>query len=111
MKTSLVKSAPIDPEAACHLAISFQTADTGVVTVKVFLKAGNGAIDTREDTDLVSKAEFSVITVDGEKSLKNGDFAVGADSRSSPERAILDLAAFRKFKARACDLPGYLRKE
>ena len=96
--TSSVNSAQIDSEAVYHLAVSFQTAETGVVTVKVFLQAGNGAIDTREDTDLVSKGEFSVVTDESDKSLKKGEFNIGADSRSGPERAILDLAAFRIFR-------------
>jgi hypothetical protein len=98
VRTSFVRAAPIDPEAPYHLAISFQTGDTGVVTVKVFLKPGNGAIDTREDTDLVSKAEFSMSIVGSAKSLKKGEFTIGGRSRSSPERAVFDLAAFRIFK-------------
>lgn len=110
VKTSFVNAAPIDPEAPYHLAISFKTADTGVVTVMVFLKAGNGTIDTREDTDLVSKGEF-VITVDSEKSLKNGDFSIGADSRSSPERAIVDIAAFRVFRPAPAIFPDISGKE
>ena len=96
--TSPVNPGQIDSEAVYHLAVSFQTADTGVVTVKVFLQSGYGAIDTREETDLVSTAEFRVITDDSEKSLKGGEFSIQADSRSGPERAILDLAAFRIFR-------------
>jgi hypothetical protein len=111
VKTSFVNAAPIDPEAPYHLAISFKTADTGVVTVRVFLQAGYGAIDTREDTDLVSKGEFSVVTDDSEKSLKNGDFSLGVDSRSSPERAILDLAAFRIFRPAPAIFPDISGKE
>jgi hypothetical protein len=98
VKTSIVNSAPIDSEAVYHLAIAFQTSEAGVVSVKVFLKAGNGAINTREETDLVSQADFSIITDNLEKSLEKAGFSIGADSRSSPEKAVLDLAAFRIFK-------------
>jgi hypothetical protein len=111
VKTSLVKAAPIDPETPYHVAISFQTADTGAVTVKAFLKPGNGPIDTREDTDLISKAEFSFIDTDSEKSLKRGEFTIGGDSRSSPERSILDLAAFRIFKPAPTIFPDISGKE
>jgi hypothetical protein len=111
VKTSSVRAAPIDPEAPYHLAISFQTADNGVVTVKVFLRPGDGAIDTSEDTDLVAKGEFSIIASDSEKSLKKGEFTIGADSRSSPEQAVLDLAAFRIFKPAPKIFPDISGKE
>jgi hypothetical protein len=111
VKTQMVTAAPIEPETAYHLAISLQTADTGVVTAKVFLKAGNGAIDTKADTDLVSKADFSIITDNSEKSLKNGDFTVGAESRSSPEKAIVDLAAFRIFRPAPTTFPDISGEE
>jgi len=111
VKTSLVKPAPVDAEAVYHLAVSFQTADTGVVTVRVFLKAGNGAIDTREDTDLVSKGEFSIVTAESKKSLKNDDFTIRAESRSAPERAIVDLAAFRIFRPAPTIFPDISGKE
>ena len=98
VKTSAVKPAPIDPEVAYHLAVSFETTDAGVVTAKVFLKAGHGAINTEEDEDLVSQVSFSVIDADPEKTLQSGSFSIGANSRSSPAKVILDLAAFRIFK-------------
>ncbi|HEY5707174.1 MAG TPA: hypothetical protein VIS96_16560 [Terrimicrobiaceae bacterium] len=110
VKTTSLKPAPIGPEAS-HLAIALQTADTGVVTLKVFFKAGTGPIDTREDTDLVSKAEFSLISTDSAKSLKDGDFAIGAESRSSPERVVLDLAAVRIFKPAPAIFPDISGKE
>ncbi len=109
--TSVVRSAPIEPEAVHHLAIAFQTSETGVVTVKVFLKAGNGAINTSEETDLVSEGTFSVITDDAEMSLEKDGFSIGADSRSSPEKAILDLAAFRIFKPAPAIFPDISGKE
>lgn len=98
VSTLFVKAAPIDPEAPYHLAIAFETADSGVVTVKVFMKAGTGAIDTKQDEDLVSQTSFSLITDDAEKTLHSGSFSIGAISRGSPAKAMLDLAAFRIFK-------------
>ena len=97
-RTEPTNMAPIDPETAYHLAITLETADTGVVTMKVFLKQGNDAINTKEDVDLVSQASFSVITEDGDKTLQKRTISIGADSGSSPAKAILDLAAFRIFK-------------
>jgi hypothetical protein len=98
VKTESVNAAPIDPETVYHLAITWETDDTGTVTAKVFLKQGNAAINTKEDVDLVSQGTFRVITEDAEKVLQKGTISIGADSRSSPTKAILDLAAFRIFK-------------
>jgi hypothetical protein len=111
VQTSSVKAAPIDPDTAYHLAISFQTAETGVITAKVFVKPGVSAINSSEDTDLVSMAEFSIITADNEKSLKDGDFPIKADSRTSPQVAVLDLAAFRIFKPAPAIFPDISGKE
>ena len=97
-KTESVNAAPIDPETVYHLAITLETDDTGTVTAKVFLKQGSAAINTKEDVDLVSQGTFRVITEDAEKVLQKGTISIGADSRSSPTKAILDLAAFRIFK-------------
>ena len=98
VSTLFVKGAPIDPEAPYHLAIAFETADSGVVTVKVFVKAGTGPIDTKQDEDMVSQTSFTALTEDPEKVLHGGSFSIGAISRTSPAKVILDLAAFRIFK-------------
>lgn len=98
VKTSFVKAAPIDPEAVYHLAVSFETTNDGVVTLKVFLKMGNGAINSKEDEDLVSKASFKLISEDPDKTLQSSSFPIGANSRSGPAKVILDLAAFRIFR-------------
>jgi hypothetical protein len=109
-KTSFVNAVPIDPETAYHLAVAFETSKVGVVTAKVFLKAGHGAINPKEDEDLVSQGTFSVITKDSEKALRNGSFSIGAHSRSSPAKVILDLAAFRIFKPAPAIFPDILGK-
>jgi hypothetical protein len=98
VKTTFAKAAPIDPEAPYHLAVSFGTDEAGVVTLKVFLKNGNGAINTKLEDDLVAQATFKVITENQEMSLEKGSISFGAHSRSSPSKVILDLAAFRIFK-------------
>jgi hypothetical protein len=110
-KTLFLKDAPIDPETVYHLAVSFETTDAGVVTAKVFLKAGNGAINSKEDEDLVSQGSFSVISEDPEKTLKNSSFSIGAHSRSSPAKVILDLAAFRIFKPSPAIFPDISGKQ
>jgi hypothetical protein len=111
VSTSPVKPAPIDPEAPYHLAIAFETGDSGVVTAKVFLKPGTGPIDTKQDEDLVSQATFSVITEDSETSLHNGSFSIGTISRTDPAKAILDLAAFRIFVPAPAIFPDISGKE
>ena len=111
VKTSFVKTAPIDPEVVYHLAVSFETTEDGVVTLKVFLKAGHGAINSKEDEDLVSQASFSVINEDSEKTLQNGSFSIGANSRSSPAKVILDLAGFRIFKPTPAIFPDISGKQ
>lgn len=110
-KTEPVNAAPIDPEVPYHLAITLETADAGVVTAKVFLKQGNTAINTKEDVDLVSQTKFSVITEDGDKVLQRGTISIGADSRSSPSKAILDLAEFRIFRPAPAVFPDSSGKE
>jgi hypothetical protein len=111
VSTSFVKAAPIDAEAPYHLALAFETADNGVTTLKVFLKPGTGAIDTKQDEDLVSKVSFSVITQDPETLLEGGSFSIGAMSRTSPAKTILDLAAFRIFVPSPAVFPDISGKE
>jgi hypothetical protein len=110
-KTSFVKATPIESDAVYHLALAFETSDAGIVTVKVFLKAGNGAINTKEDVDLVSKGSFSVITDDTGKTLRKSEFSIGAGARTSQLKAIVDLAAFRIFKPAPATFPDILGKE
>ena len=110
-KTSFVKATPIESDAVYHLALSFETSDEGIVTVRVFLKAGNGAINTKEDIDLVSKGSFSVITDDAEKTLRKSEFSIGAGARTSQPKAIIDLAAFRIFKPAPAIFPDISGKE
>jgi hypothetical protein len=111
VSTSFVKAAPIDPEAAYHLAVFFETGDSGVVTAKVFLKPGSGAIDTKQDEDLVSQGNFSAITEDSQKGLHGGSFSIAAISRTSPAKVILDLAAFRIFKPAPAIFPDISGKK
>ena len=110
-KTTFVKGVPIDPEVVYHLAVSFETTDDGVVTVKVFFKTGHGAINAKGDEDLVSQGSFSVISEDPEKALQNGSIVIGAHSRSSPAKVILDLAAFRIFKPAPAVFPDISGKQ
>jgi hypothetical protein len=106
-----VKGAPIDPDAPYHLALAFETADTGVVSLKVFLRPGTGAIDTKQTEDLVSQVSFSVITQDPETLLEGGSFSIGAMSRTSPAKTFLDIAAFRIFIPSPAIFPDISGKE
>jgi hypothetical protein len=110
-KTEFVKAAPIESEVPYHLAITLETSDAGVVTMKVFLKQGTGAINTKQDEDLVSQGSFSVITDNADKVLYDGAISIGANSRTSPTRAILDLAAFRIFQPAPAVFPDVSGKE
>ncbi len=56
----------IPSRSTYHLAVSFGTDGAGVMTRKVFLKNGNGAINATLKDDLVAKATFKVITEDPE---------------------------------------------
>ena len=76
-------AAPIESEVPYHLAITLETSDAGIVTMKVFLKQGTGAINTKQDEDLVSQDSFSVITDNADKVLYDGAISIGANSRTS----------------------------
>ena len=95
--TEKTNNAQLDPEKFQHLAVWFQTADDGTVTMKVFFKAGTGAINTAEDTDLVSATSFRIITDNPAKLLEHGSLAVAANSRANPDTIHNDVAAFRLF--------------
>jgi hypothetical protein len=95
--TVKVNLAPLDPQKFQHLAVWFQTAEDGTVTMKVFFKPGAGSINTAEDTDLVSSTSFRIITDQSGKLLHNGSLAIGANSRANPEIIQNDIAAFRLF--------------
>ncbi len=97
VESSLVNQAEFDPEKFQHLAIWFQTAEDGTVTMKVFSKVGSGSINTAEDTDLVSKATFRIITDDTAALFEQGSLAIRPNSRSFPDVVRTDLAAFRIF--------------
>ena len=72
VNTTFANSAEFDPENFQHLAVWFQTAEDGTVTLKVFFKAGAGSINTGEDVDLVSTGSFRVITEDSTKLFEHG---------------------------------------
>jgi hypothetical protein len=95
--TIKVNSAQLDPQKFQHLAIWFQTAEDGTVTMKVFFKGGPGPINTAEDVDLLSTASFRIITDQPGKLLESGSVAIGANSRANPEIIQNDIAAFRLF--------------
>jgi hypothetical protein len=95
--TIKVNPAQLDPQKFQHLAIWFQTADDGTVTVKVFFKTGPGPINTAEDVDIVSATSFRIITDQPGKLLEHGSLTIGANSRGYPEIIQNDIAAFRLF--------------
>lgn len=95
--TEKTNTAQLDPEKFQHLAVWFQTADDGTITMKVFFKAGTGSINTAEDTDLVSATSFRIITDNPAKLLEHGSLAIAANSRANPEVIHNDVAAFRLF--------------
>jgi hypothetical protein len=95
--TAKVNSAQFEPEKFQHLAIWFQTADDGTVTMKVFFKVGAGPINTAEDADLVSATSFRIITDQPSKLLQHDSLAIAAHSRNQPELIHNDVAAFRLF--------------
>jgi hypothetical protein len=43
--------------------------------------------------------------------LQSGEFSIGASSRTSPEKVIRDLGAFRIFKPAPAIFPGITGKE
>ena len=97
VESALVNQILLDPERFQHLAIWFQTAEDGTITMKVFCKAGAGPINTAEDTDLVSKGTFRIITDDTTALFEQGSLAIGPNSRNFPDIVHTDIAAFRIF--------------
>ena len=104
--TIKVNPVQLDPEKFHHLAVWFQTADDGTVTMKVFFKPGAGSINTAEDVDLVSAASFRIITDQAAKLLEQGSLAIGANSRANPDFIHNDVAAFRIFSPTPAVFPG-----
>jgi hypothetical protein len=97
VESALVNQILLDPERFHHLAIWFQTAEDGTITMKVFCKGGAGPINTAEDTDLVSKGTFRIITDDTTALFEQGSLAIGPNSRNLPDIVHTDIAAFRIF--------------
>ena len=95
--TTKTNSVQFDAEKFQHLAVWFQTAEDGTVTMKVFFKSGVGPIETADDSDLVSSASFRIITAESSKLLEHGRLTIGANSRENPTTAQADVAAFRLF--------------
>jgi hypothetical protein len=95
--TTKANSVQFDAEKFQHLAVWFQTAEDGTVTMKVFFKSGVGPIETADDSDLVSSASFRIITAESSKLLEHGRLTIGANSRENPTTAQADVAAFRLF--------------
>ena len=104
--TAKVNSAQFDSEKFQHLAIWFQTADDGTVTMKVFFKIGADPINTAEDVDLVSSTSFRILTDQSSKLLQHESLAIAANSRSNPEVIHNDVAAFRLFAPAPATFPG-----
>jgi hypothetical protein len=109
--TVKVNSAQFNPEKFQHLAIWFQTADDGTVTMKIFFKMGAGSINTAEEVDLVSSTSFRILTDQASKLLQHESLAIAANSRGNPEMIHDDVAAFRLFAPAPAVFPGLTGEE
>ena len=98
VETAPATAVPIEPGSFYHLGVLFRPAADGTITMKAFLKTGTGPIKTDEDTDLVAQATFRVMSENPEKSLSADAIRLQPNSRSSPQKVTLDLAAFRIYK-------------
>ena len=98
VEANLVNSGVIDPGVLYHMAAVFRSAPDGTVTFKIFLKTGDGAINTEDESALVCKAAFRVLSENPGKCLAEDTIRLFPHSRVPPLRVSFDLAAFRIFK-------------
>ena len=98
MQTSLARNLPVDIGQIYHFAITFETSEQRVLTVKLFRAAGNIALDTTSDAHL--EGSFQCSLKDSlDRGFSEGNFVFGSLSTfpAKEGQIVIDIAGVRIF--------------